>query len=150
MNLLTYFALIHLEIGVSYSINIPVFFLLSNTGDTVKLQAYRKHTIYLLLAPRQSVTEFITQSNTGFPLTEVTCHPFLRCFCVAQHTWDDDSPIRLHWRFRHTTGQRRVKVKFHLKPWKVPVHDRSHCFDVVLESDFCLNARSALPIQFAY
>ncbi len=69
----------------------PCFLLLSNTEDTVQLQAYRKHTINPLLAPRRSVTEFVSQSNTAFPAAEVNRHSFLRCFCIAQHTWDDDS-----------------------------------------------------------
>lgn len=95
------------------------------------------NTQFIPLAPRQSVTEFITQSNTVFPPAEVSCHSFLRCFCVAQHTWGDDSPVRLNWRFQHTTGQQRVKVSFHIKPWKIPVQDsRNHCLDVILGSDF--------------
>lgn len=132
----TCFTLIHHQIGVSRKH--PRFSLLSNTEDTVQLQAYRKHTIYPLLAPRRSVTEFISQSNTVFPPAGVSCHSFLRCFCKAQHTWDDDSPkkTRLVVSARHRSAQGESVIP--LKALEIPLHDnRSQYIDVIVGSDFC-------------
>lgn len=52
----------------------PLVFSSLATMRTQHKQAYGKRTVNPLLAPRQSVTEFISQSNTVFPPAEVSCH----------------------------------------------------------------------------
>lgn len=54
--------------------------------------------------------------------------------------------------FQHATGQRRVKVSFHLKPWKSPLHDNrsQYLFCYFRDENLLLSTRSVLSIAFPY
>lgn len=65
-----------------------IFSSLATLKTLYNLKAYRKHSVNPLLAPRQSVTEFISQSSAVF---SACLSLFPQVLCTAQHTWDDDS-----------------------------------------------------------